>query len=175
MRRGHSRRDCGLAAAVLWLSGLIWLALAAQNPWLGWLQMSAAIVLFVRSAPQAGAANENSDRKLDQLSRPQFAAEFAGARVSLSALGVGRGRLGAVFSPARVGAGGALVRDAWSSPSGLPPQRWFGPVWSLLYVLMGIAAWLIWRERYHRGRDAALAAYAVQLLLNARGRRCFSA
>ena len=36
-----------------------------------------------------------------------------------------------------------------------------------LYVLMGIAAWLIWRERYHRSRNAALAAYGVQLLLNA--------
>jgi tryptophan-rich sensory protein len=35
------------------------------------------------------------------------------------------------------------------------------------YVLMGAAAWLIWRERYHRGRKAALAAWAIQLLLNA--------
>jgi tryptophan-rich sensory protein len=32
---------------------------------------------------------------------------------------------------------------------------------------MGASAWLIWRERYHRGRRAALAAYAIQLLLNA--------
>jgi translocator protein len=36
-----------------------------------------------------------------------------------------------------------------------------------LYVLMGTSAWLIWSERYHRGRSAALAAYAIQLLLNA--------
>jgi tryptophan-rich sensory protein len=40
-------------------------------------------------------------------------------------------------------------------------------VWAVLYVLMGIGAWLIWRERYHRGRSAAIAAYAVQLVLNA--------
>jgi tryptophan-rich sensory protein len=32
---------------------------------------------------------------------------------------------------------------------------------------MGTAAWLIWRERYHRRRGPALAAYGVQLLLNA--------
>ena len=32
---------------------------------------------------------------------------------------------------------------------------------------MGTSAWLVWRERYHRGRSAALAAYAIQLLLNA--------
>ena len=32
---------------------------------------------------------------------------------------------------------------------------------------MGIAAWLVWRERYHRKHTAALLAYTVQLLLNA--------
>jgi ubiquinone biosynthesis protein len=47
IKRGNSRRDAAVAAAVLWLSGLIWLAFSAQSPWLGWLQMLAAIVLFV--------------------------------------------------------------------------------------------------------------------------------
>ena len=57
MRRSDSRRDATIAAAVLWLSGLIWLALSTQMPWLGWLQMSAAIVLFVwsRSSGSSGA------------------------------------------------------------------------------------------------------------------------
>src|SRR5580692_2539394 len=54
IRRSDSRRDTAIAAAVLWLSGLIWLTLSTQIPWLGWLQMSAAIVLFVLSRP-AGA------------------------------------------------------------------------------------------------------------------------
>jgi benzodiazapine receptor len=54
-----------------------------------------------------------------------------------------------------------LAKPAWA-----PPRNWFGPVWIVLYVLMGTSAWLIWRERYHRGRSAALAAYAMQLLLN---------
>ncbi len=49
MRRRQSRRDLVLAAAVLWLSGLIWLGFSTQILWLGWLQMSAAIVLFVWS------------------------------------------------------------------------------------------------------------------------------
>jgi ubiquinone biosynthesis protein len=49
IRRGNSRRDASLAAAVLWVSGLAWLTLSTQIPWLGWLQMSAAIVLFVWS------------------------------------------------------------------------------------------------------------------------------
>ncbi|HWX27350.1 MAG TPA: ubiquinone biosynthesis regulatory protein kinase UbiB [Steroidobacteraceae bacterium] len=49
IRRGNFRRDALIAAAVLWLSGLAWLALATRMPWLGWLQMTFAIVLFVWS------------------------------------------------------------------------------------------------------------------------------
>jgi ubiquinone biosynthesis protein len=49
MRRSNGRRDATIVAAVLWVSGLIWLALSTQIPWLGWLQMTAAIVLFVWS------------------------------------------------------------------------------------------------------------------------------
>jgi ubiquinone biosynthesis protein len=49
IRRGNFRRDAATAAAVLWLSGLIWLALSTRIAWLGWLQMSAAIVLFLWS------------------------------------------------------------------------------------------------------------------------------
>jgi ubiquinone biosynthesis protein len=51
LRRSDSRRDTAIAAAVLWLSGLMWLMLSTQIPWLGWLQMTAAIVLFVASRP----------------------------------------------------------------------------------------------------------------------------
>ena len=47
LRRIDARRDLALAAGVLWLSGLICLALATHMPWLGWVQMCAAIVLFV--------------------------------------------------------------------------------------------------------------------------------
>jgi hypothetical protein len=57
MRHGNFRRDATIAAAVLWVSGLIWLALSAPIHWLGWLQMTAAIVLFVwtRSSKSRGA------------------------------------------------------------------------------------------------------------------------
>jgi tryptophan-rich sensory protein len=57
---------------------------------------------------------------------------------------------------------GALAKPAW-----LLPQRWFAPVWMALYGLMAVAAWLIWRERYHRARTLAMMVYALQLLLNA--------
>ena len=49
LRSSGARRDATIAAAVLWLSGLAWLGFAAAMPWLGWLQMSAGIVVFVWS------------------------------------------------------------------------------------------------------------------------------
>jgi benzodiazapine receptor len=52
-------------------------------------------------------------------------------------------------------------------PEWAPPDAWMGPVWLTLYVLMGTSAWLVWRERYHRGRNGALVIYSIQLLLNA--------
>ena len=47
MRLANVRRDTAIAAGVLWLSGLIWLALFSHYQWLGWTQMCAAIVLFI--------------------------------------------------------------------------------------------------------------------------------
>jgi tryptophan-rich sensory protein len=43
----------------------------------------------------------------------------------------------------------------------------FGPVWSALYALMGIAAWLVWRERGAKARAVALALFVIQLAVNA--------
>jgi tryptophan-rich sensory protein len=66
---------------------------------------------------------------------------------------------------ASAGAGdfyGQLLRPAWA-----PPAWLFGPVWSALYLLMGIAAWLVWRARGWRGAGVALGLFIVQLVLNA--------
>ena len=46
IRRGNARRDAAQIAAVLWLSGLIWLAAGLRWPWLGWLQMAAAVLVL---------------------------------------------------------------------------------------------------------------------------------
>jgi ubiquinone biosynthesis protein len=47
IRRSNRVRGANAAAAVLWLSGLIWLAMSTRDEWLGWGQMTAAIALFV--------------------------------------------------------------------------------------------------------------------------------
>jgi benzodiazapine receptor len=50
-----------------------------------------------------------------------------------------------------------------------PPNVVFGPVWTMLYLLMSVAAWLVWREHVRGAARArrALVAYVVQLVLNA--------
>lgn len=56
----------------------------------------------------------------------------------------------------------ALVRPAWA-----PPGWLFAPVWSVLYLMMGVAAWLVWRAQGWRGAGAALGLFLVQLAANA--------
>ena len=48
LRHAHSRRDLAMAAAVLWLSGLVCLGLFVQYRWCGWLQLVAALLLIVK-------------------------------------------------------------------------------------------------------------------------------
>jgi benzodiazapine receptor len=55
-----------------------------------------------------------------------------------------------------------LVRPDWA-----PPPSVFGPVWTVLYALMAIAAWLVWRVGGFRAARFALTLFLVQLALNA--------
>ncbi|NLD56212.1 MAG: tryptophan-rich sensory protein [Burkholderiaceae bacterium] len=55
----------------------------------------------------------------------------------------------------------APARPEWA-----PPSSVFGPVWTVLYALMGIAAWLVWRERHTPGSRRALLLFGAQLVLN---------
>ena len=52
-----------------------------------------------------------------------------------------------------------------SKPSWPPPAGVFGPVWTVLYALMGVAAWLVWRSPGPRA--AALTLFTAQLAANA--------
>jgi tryptophan-rich sensory protein len=55
-----------------------------------------------------------------------------------------------------------LVQPAWA-----PPPWIFGPVWTILYALMAISAWLVWRSGGFYTNRAALSFFIVQLFLNA--------
>lgn len=81
------------------------------------------------------------------------------------------GWLGLCFAAAAIGAVasiqaksfyGQLVQPAWA-----PPASVFGPVWSVLYALMAIAAWLAWRSGGFRAQRTALSLFVAQLALNA--------
>jgi tryptophan-rich sensory protein len=52
-------------------------------------------------------------------------------------------------------------------PSWAPPSSVFGPVWTALYLAMGVAAWLVWRERSWARARHALGLFVLQLAVNA--------
>ncbi len=53
-----------------------------------------------------------------------------------------------------------------AKPSFAPPNWLFAPVWTILYILMAIAAFLIYQKREHFQAKSALIFYFVQLILN---------
>lgn len=74
-----------------------------------------------------------------------------------------------------VGAAGALATadqtqpfyDSLDKPPLAPPPGVFGPVWTVLYTLMGVALWRVWRAPHTEARRRALVLFGVQLALNA--------
>ena len=57
--------------------------------------------------------------------------------------------------------------DSLSKPVWNPPNWLFGPVWGVLYLLMAIAAWLVWRRNGLAGAAVPLGLFVLQLALNA--------
>ncbi|PSP56652.1 TspO protein [Halobacteriales archaeon QS_1_67_19] len=54
-----------------------------------------------------------------------------------------------------------------AQPSFTPPDWVFGPVWTVLYLLMGVSLYLVYRSDGGQTRRLALAAFGVQLVFNA--------
>ncbi len=73
------------------------------------------------------------------------------------------------FTAAAIGT--QFMPDAWfaalAKPTWNPPNAVFGPVWTVLYTMMGTAAWLVWRRDGFRGGSPALVLFLSQLVLNA--------
>ena len=55
-----------------------------------------------------------------------------------------------------------LIQPAWA-----PPPWLFGPVWTLLYTMMAIAAWQVWCSGGFRNNRMALSLFCGQLICNA--------
>jgi tryptophan-rich sensory protein len=68
--------------------------------------------------------------------------------------------MGALFMPGEWYLG--LKKPAWN-----PPAWVFGPVWTTLYAMMAVAAWLVWQRGGFAAQRRSLLLFLVQLLLNA--------
>ena len=68
---------------------------------------------------------------------------------------------GGVTTPAIADWYAGLNRPAWT-----PPNWLFGPVWTALYIMMAVAAWLVWRKRRNMRVGLPIAIWAIQLALN---------
>lgn len=100
----------------------------------------------------------------ERMSAPSLpsASRHAFGLVGWLALAFAAATIGAVASSNAGAFYAELVRPTWA-----PPGWLFAPVWSTLYTLMGISAWLVWRARGFNGARAALTVFIVQLAVNA--------
>ena len=74
------------------------------------------------------------------------------------------GILGSVFTASQIQSWylTVLIRPSFS-----PPNWLFGPVWTILYALMGISLFLVWELKKSQERKKALGVFFLQLALNA--------
>ena len=75
------------------------------------------------------------------------------------------------YAASAIGALGSIQAQSFyaqlSQPSWAPPAWLFGPVWTILYTLMGIAAWLVWRQGGFAAQKRPLSLFLAQLAINA--------
>lgn len=95
---------------------------------------------------------------------------MAGMSKGAQALGL-IGWLVLCFLAAAIGSVGSMEAPSFygqlQQPEWAPPPSVFGPVWTLLYTMMAIAAWLVWRQGGFKANGLALGVFLVQLALNA--------
>lgn len=114
------------------------------------LALNAGWPAAARSLPRSFSA---------RMTRPSLLSQAVGLLGWVS-LAFAAGAVGAIASLDAASFYGHLSKPSWA-----PPASIFGPVWTALYALMGIAAWLVWRSPGPKA--AALGLFVAQLAANA--------
>jgi len=109
-------------------------------------------------SPHDGSAARASAAPALQRSTARLWLGLAGW-LALAFVTAGIGSIASVQAPQFYG---QLAQPGWA-----PPPSVFGPVWTALFAMMGVAAWLAWRQPPSALRRRALALFCVQLVLNA--------
>jgi tryptophan-rich sensory protein len=103
-----------------------------------------------------------AEGRLRRLGSPPSGSRSLLALAGSGAAAFGVGGIGGVVTARSV--------DTWyrglDKPPWTPPDRVFGPVWSLLYGAQAVAAWMVWRSGDQRAPAPALELYGAQLALN---------
>jgi translocator protein len=116
-------------------------------------------IIIVASIDNEEAPIAESSTKRDPQSQMRSALALATCVVACyGAAFVGS----ALTSPTIAGWYETLIKPPFTPPSWL-----FGPVWTVLYLAMAIAGWLVWRRKGLTGATLPLALFGGQLLLNA--------
>jgi len=77
-------------------------------------------------------------------------------------LPIGLGTIAGIFTTEEI----AVWYASLNKPSFNPPSHLFGPVWTALYILMGVSMFLIWNTPKTKLRQKALAVFGIQLFAN---------
>lgn len=72
------------------------------------------------------------------------------------------GALGSFFTMESVGTWYTTIEKPFFNP----PNWIFGPVWTLLFILMGVAFYLVWKKNFGNDKQKTIGIYAAQLVLN---------
>jgi tryptophan-rich sensory protein len=80
--------------------------------------------------------------------------------IAFGAASFGAAATGSIFRP------GYWYKQL-DKPRWRPPDWLFAPVWTVLYLLIALSGWLVWREEGIAGAALPLGVYVLQLLLNA--------
>jgi benzodiazapine receptor len=111
-------------------------------------------------SPEAGLPADRLSAPLGAV--PAWSLDSAGGAaiwIGLTLIAAAAGGLGSTEAPAFYA---ALRLPAWA-----PPAAVFGPVWSVLYGLMALSAWLVWRSRHTVNGATGLLLYGLALVPNA--------